>query len=328
MNPATRKLVTRISSCALIALFTVLTPCSFAAPKTFSLSGNWSDAHNPNGPWSYRQGSTILKSVNPWDGAGTAFVGCKQPAWAPSDTAGDFLPAIMKVNACSAEFLNSLSSPASGTRAGDIVVHTVDGGNGNPALGLANILFKLPVGNDGRYQISGMAWDATLDEPGRPQTWKILVNGTQRTSGYLNAVVPRAKAETFNIAVDLVAGDTVQLAFETDAGSGYFVGANMTITPVECFLQDALTFDESTGFLTMKFNITTLTTTTWNGWLIEKNTVQPLWSQAVAASEPFVTETKTHAVSKSGGVGILSTLTTATGGVVCSNVATVNTGTP
>ena len=41
---------------------------------------------------------------------------------------------------------------------GDIVVHTVDGFNGNPALGIANILFTLPSGDNGMYQISGSVW--------------------------------------------------------------------------------------------------------------------------------------------------------------------------
>ncbi|PYT63153.1 MAG: hypothetical protein DMG35_05105, partial [Acidobacteria bacterium] len=65
-----------------------------AAPSAvFSLSGNWSDTTNPNGPWSYNQGSTPLPLVSNWTGAGSVFVGCNQSAWAPSNSGGNFLPA-------------------------------------------------------------------------------------------------------------------------------------------------------------------------------------------------------------------------------------------
>src|SRR5260221_5955564 len=46
-----------------------------AAPSAaFSLSGDWSNTTNPNGPWSYNQGSTRLPLVPVWTAGNSAFV--------------------------------------------------------------------------------------------------------------------------------------------------------------------------------------------------------------------------------------------------------------
>jgi hypothetical protein len=67
----------------------VLSICGLAAASTtFSLSGDWSNTTNPNGPWSYDQGTKALPLVTAWTGAGSALVGCNQPAWAPSNNGG------------------------------------------------------------------------------------------------------------------------------------------------------------------------------------------------------------------------------------------------
>jgi len=128
-----------VSARIIVALFGLAT--AIAAPaqsRTFSLSGDWSNSTNPNGPWSYNQGSTPLPLVTDWNAAGTAFVGCNQPAWAPSNIAGKFLPALMKANSCTAKDLgNDPNNGKANAVPGDIVVHTVDGYNGNPANGVA-----------------------------------------------------------------------------------------------------------------------------------------------------------------------------------------------
>src|SRR5215472_10203317 len=116
------------------------------AATIFSLSGNWSNTTNPNGPWSYNQGSTPLPLVPDFTGAGTGLIGCNQPAWAPSNNAGDFLPALMKPNSCTAKDLgtdphNNLPN----VMPGDIVAHTVDNSNGNTSLGVADFHFTVPV---------------------------------------------------------------------------------------------------------------------------------------------------------------------------------------
>jgi hypothetical protein len=198
------------------------------------LSGDWSNTTNPNRPWSYNQGSTPLPLVSNWTAANSAFVGCNQPAWAPSNSGGNFLPAVMNADPCTATALGT--DPANGlpnVLPGDIVTHTVDPFNGNPANGVANFLFTLPSGADGRFEIRGSVWNAGLFYgTTRPQDWKLLVNGVQMASGVLSGSVSRSQAETFDVFTNLAAGDTVDLQLFEDPNSaaGFFVGTNMSIT--------------------------------------------------------------------------------------------------
>jgi len=208
-----------------------------AAPSAaFSLSGDWSNTTNPNGPWSYNQGSTPLPLVPVWTAGNSAFAGCNQPAWAPSNLGGNFLPALMNANSCTVSSLGT--DPINGlanVMPGDIVTHTVDGFNGTPANGVANFLFTLPTGDDGRYEIRGSVWDAgLLFGTSRPQDWKLLINGVQAASGFLSGSVSRSQAETFDVFANLAAGDTVDLQLFQDPNSaaGFFVGTNMSITEV------------------------------------------------------------------------------------------------
>ena len=114
------------------------------------LNADWSDANNPNtatfGTWSYRQGSSLLPEVPNWNGNGTVGFTATQPAWAPSNNAGDFLPAEFKAR----------SVPAGvDWQVGDVVVHTTDLFNG-PSSGVANFLWTSP--NAGTVTISGSVW--------------------------------------------------------------------------------------------------------------------------------------------------------------------------
>lgn len=105
-------------------------------------------------------------------------------------------------------------------------------------------------------------------------------------------------------------------------------GVCETKTPT-CALKDAVTYNATTGTLTMDFTVGTPVAATWNGWLTYQNTMQSLWSLAQPVTEPPVAVTQTQAsVAVSGKVGILSTLTTPTGGIMCSSWAQVNTGKP
>lgn len=324
---------TRLLKIAAVALLSLVSILATASAKTFSLSGDWSNTTNPNGPWSYNQGSSPLPLVTDWTGAGSAFAGCNQPAWAPSNNGGNFLPALMKANTCTATDLGT--DPHNGhpnVLPGDIVVHTVDSANGNPALGVANLLFTLPAGNDGTYQIRGSVWDAGLFYgTTRPQDWALLVNGVEKASGFLSGSVSRSQAETFSIVVDLHAGDTVELELFKDPKStfGFFVGTNMSMGPPPCALTDAPSYNATTGTLTMNFTLATPVAATWNGWLTSQNAMQQLWSQSQPITDPAVKVTKTQAnVAKSGKVGVLSTLTTPTAGITCSSWVQINTGTP
>lgn len=312
---------------ALVPLTVVLVTSYASAAATFSLSGNWSNTINPNGPWSYNQGTTPLPLVSVWNGAGSGLPGCNQPAWAPSNNAGDFLPALMMPNSCTAGDLGT--DPHNGkpnVMPGDIVTHTVDSTNGNPSLGVATFHFTVPTGDPGTYQISGFVWDADLQYgTARPQGWKLLVNGVQKATGSLSGAVSRSQAQKFNIVANLAGGNTVDLQVFETGGSGFFVGVNMTLTPI-CVLTDVLTYNATSGTLTMKFTLGTPVAATWNGWITVGNDIQQLWSQSQASTGLPISEIKTDTLAKSGEVGVLSTLTVASTGITCSSWQTVATG--
>jgi hypothetical protein len=76
----------------------------------YDLVADWSPEQNPNGAWSFYQGSTLMTfqtSLGPLGGV---------PGYAPGDVAGDFLPVVWKLGP-------------------DVDVHSVDIYNGSPALG-------------------------------------------------------------------------------------------------------------------------------------------------------------------------------------------------
>jgi hypothetical protein len=119
---------------------------------------------------------------------------------------------------------------------GDVIVHTVDGFNGNPSLGPANVLFTLPSsGVTGSYTVSGSLWDANLNGccSSRAQDWSLLLNGKLLASGHLSGTVSRSEAQTFNVVENLNVGDQVQLQVVHDptTNAGYIVGINLTIRP-------------------------------------------------------------------------------------------------
>ncbi len=202
----------------------------------YDLSSNWSNSSNPNGPWSYNQGSTRLPFVSNFNFANTVQpLSCNQPAWAPSNAPGSFLPVFLQLNACTAAYLNTEDALAK-TAAGDVAVHTVDGFNGNPSLGPANILFTLPAsGGAGAYTITGSLWDTlpgSATSASRPQDWSLLLNGVQIAAGVLSGSVSRSQAQTFSLVENLSVGDHVELQIVKDpaASAGFIVSINLTIS--------------------------------------------------------------------------------------------------
>ena len=229
---------------AWLKLSVALATASFAAAPAGAsviadLSADWSDVNNPNngnpnGTWQYRQGISDLPLTSPWTAAGSggpSFDACSQPAWAPSNNGGNFLPAEFKANSCSANYFNTApGNPANNVLPGDVVMHTVDGANGNPSLGVGNYLLTSAVAAT-FVTISGMVWDASFDSS-RPQDWSLLLDGVVIDSGILDGTVSRSAAQTFDLAESsLGIGDTIELELYQDSSSpfGYFVGANLTI---------------------------------------------------------------------------------------------------
>lgn len=200
------------------------------AGSVADLAADWSNSSNPNtssfGTWSYRQGSSLLSEVSNWNGAGSVGFTVPQPAWAPSDTSGDFLPAAFK----------ALSVPTGpyDFQVGDVVVHTTDQANGD-SNGPVNFLWTSP--NAGTVTISGDVW-AAATLAGRNNEWALLVNGVVVSSGTNIAAYDRANPFLFSdgsggaaaLTQHVIAGSAIELEIMKTTTYGYFVGANLTIT--------------------------------------------------------------------------------------------------
>ncbi|MFZ0889898.1 MAG: hypothetical protein WA005_15740 [Candidatus Binataceae bacterium] len=101
--------------------------------------------------------------------------------------------------------------------------------------------------------------------------------------------------------------------------------------PPSCTLEDTVTYGATSRILTMKFTIgnTIYSAATWNAWLTYQHTIKSLFSVSQPITNPPKAITKTYTdLPEEGEVGVLSTLTTPTEGIVCSSWEQTNTGTP
>jgi len=205
---------------AVCAFVWVVTP---ASAVVFNLATEWSDSSNPSGQWTYREGNNPLPSVADWTWVNAG--GIAQPAWAPSNTGGNYLPAWFKVTEVAFDF-----------QIGDVIVHTTDFANGGSS-GIANLLFTSPI--SGVADISGAIWNArnTLS---RAQRWELRVDGILVDSGLLpgNGTVTKASPDAINLSnISLDLSDLIILSIFVDASNtsllGDFIGVslNIDITP-------------------------------------------------------------------------------------------------
>jgi hypothetical protein len=129
----------------------------------------------------------------------------------------------------------------------------------------------------------------------------------------------------------LTAGATTSVTAVYPGDSNFLASTSNVVKQVvygPCTLTDSLTYNATTGTLTMKFTVGNTVATTWNAWLTDQNNIESLFSIAQSITNPPVVVSKTASLSKEGTVGVLSTLTTSTKGIFCSSYAQINTGTP
>src|ERR1022692_2548953 len=88
------------------------------------------------------------------------------------------------------------------------------------------------------------------------------------------------------------------------------------------------TLGYTTGTLSMNFTVENSYATTWNIWLTDQNAMQLLYSKSQPITVAPTAVPMTTTLSPEGNVGVLSTLTTPTGGITCSSWEQVQTGAP
>ena len=198
---------------------------SSAGATVYDLEAQWSDANNPNGPWTYREDLSALPLVANW-GPGQFPDGRRYLAVCLGSVR------MSQATFCQDGLRLSQLRTISGLdwQRGDIIVHTTDSSNG-VGEGLANVLFTSPVA--GPVTISGDVWSARTSLS-RANDWSLLVNGVAKASGLLTGTTAtdRTNPEKFSVpGVTLKPNDTVELVFQevSTGDAGDYVGVNLTI---------------------------------------------------------------------------------------------------
>ncbi|MDH5270869.1 MAG: T9SS type A sorting domain-containing protein [Candidatus Krumholzibacteria bacterium] len=219
---------------ACILILVVASPC---LASTWDLAADWSDLSNPNGPWTYREGSNALPGVAAWQELGLGF---PQPAWAVGEAApAEYLPAWFKAVMD--------PDPVVEWFMGDVVVHTTDPANG-PSQGDANVIWTSPVA--GSVDIAGSAW--LTRDIGRAVDWSPLHNGSLLTVGSLYSGDPFTRSSPMNFAagtggagviagIPVQIGDVIELRLDTTSPNtlGDLIGINLTISEVPTGINDS-----------------------------------------------------------------------------------------
>jgi hypothetical protein len=215
------------------ATFVVVGAFAQASTVSYDLTSQWQDNANPNGAFSYRQDGTLL----PYQASFASLGGLALPGitsgFAPGHVVGDFLPLIGQATSNGGAGFDYLT--------GDVAFHTVDGANGNPALGQFNIDWTAPT--SGSITISGELWyaqqsasrsnDFSLELVRAGSVISTFGTGTIAYNSLVgsNRSNPDQLSGGGSITVD--AGDVVELLAQRTAGQTYGSVDGVELTIVE-----------------------------------------------------------------------------------------------
>jgi len=143
---------------------------------------------------------------------------------------------------------------------------------------------------------------------------------------YIDLVFTPTQAGTYLVVLNEATNSaTTSYDFEVSCVSGNCL---KTKNPPLCTLKDSASYSASTSTLTMNFTVENTSVTTWNAWLTSQDTITNLFTVSQPITNPAQVITKTATLSPAGTVGVLTTLTTPTKGIICSNYTQIKTGTP
>ncbi len=161
----------------LAVVFVFLLFCAGFVPAvgavTYDLKTDWSDTANPNGPWSFWQGSDLLPNQPDYFSDGSMWEGFAKAAYGPGNPIGH-VPVWVQVDA-----------PWSDTNfsVGDIAFHTYSHTSSDPNNVPGYVLWKSPL--EGTITISGNVWWGGWDDPNhyRGMNWGLFFNDGLLASG-------------------------------------------------------------------------------------------------------------------------------------------------
>jgi len=199
-------------------IIAVLTWPGLAGAMVYDLKNDWSNTSNPNGLWSYNQGTTPLPLIADF------FPPEGQSAWTwvvwPNYGHTPILLKAVK------DDLKGLDLDA-----GDVAIHGTDPQN-TLGSGEGNVTWTSYL--VGAATISGNVWFA--GSLGRSVDWYLYHNNTLLTSGTVYDGDPYDRDHPFDfgtLACSLAVGDVILFQANASPGStAHFVGVNLTIDAV------------------------------------------------------------------------------------------------
>jgi hypothetical protein len=164
--------------------------------EVYDLKSDWSDAQNPNGPWTVMIGTTVAKNLPNWVGE------TGQSSYVTASNGIGHIPVLLKVSV--SNFEGKLAQK------GDLVVHAQDEGGG-PGLGQARIVWTAP--SAGSVDVDASFWLARTSLK-RKDVYAITVAGALKGMGDIpaNMGVTRDSPVKFSQkALPIIANQTVEL---------------------------------------------------------------------------------------------------------------------
>jgi hypothetical protein len=183
------------------------------------------DSGNPNGAWSFLEGSNLLPRVSAWQKLAGGWA-TDQAGWADSEDGNNRLPFWFLSNGSETFEHDYL--------AGDVVVHSTDSANG-AGNGPAELDWTATAA--GTVSVSGAVWMGR--EIGRSNQWTLLVDDSTLINGDIASGDAYSRNSPFyfstggggggsgNIVVE--AGDRVRLKIESTNQYGDFVGVKLAV---------------------------------------------------------------------------------------------------
>lgn len=220
-----------------IVVINAILPLAGRGQAVYDLANQFSESQNPNGPWSFNEGTNPLPFVLDTSGG---YGPIPQPAWSKNQANfgnSDFLPVWFKA-ANDGPTLGVGVSDVVDWKIGDIVTH-VTGDFNSQGNGLSNVTWTSP--KSGRIEISGSVWLAR--DIDRTVTWMLSLNSVPLANGTLSDgdLFDRANPFAYSDGVgspgalsdiSIVPGDVLKLEFDHVGFHGDFVGVNLTISHV------------------------------------------------------------------------------------------------
>ncbi len=194
---------------ALVGVCAALVSPVGTAAVIYDLAADWSTTDNPNGPWSYLNGTALLPN-QPTTCCGLPVA----PSFAPSHVSGTFLPVFGQA-----------------TPGADIYVHSYDPFNGQAAQGEAVLAWTAPI--SGLADVSGYFYYSQIPYQ-RSNDLTVRLGSTVLSTAVLSYLVHQDAANRWefsfnNLAVN--AGDMLTVMFQRSAGqsAGSSDSGNLTI---------------------------------------------------------------------------------------------------